>query len=214
MQKVIDIMKKRAIQLLNEGVVDRVLGWKAGEFDYDQSPAVFSSVESLDGLVYDSFSGPNLSKYLIEETKKDGKILAFLKPCDTYSFNQLIKEHRIDRSKVYVIGVECGGKVDTTTLRARGAVGITGVEDEGETVLVHTLYGDMTFNKNEVLLEKCQACKGKEHKAFDELIIVNPVKEEKNDRFADTVQKVLVMVSFPSASDVTRAETSAPLAPA
>ena len=77
MKKVLEIMKKRATQLLNEGAVNRVLGWKIGEFGYDQTPAVFNSVEQLDDLVYDSFSAPNLSKYLIEESKKEGKILVF-----------------------------------------------------------------------------------------------------------------------------------------
>ncbi|MBQ9710170.1 MAG: 4Fe-4S dicluster domain-containing protein [Clostridia bacterium] len=183
MKKVLDIMQKRAKQLLGEGLVNRVIGWKTGEFGYDQTPAVFTSAAELSSLVYDSFSAPNLSKYLIEETKKEGKALVFLKPCDTYSFNQLIKEHRIDREKVFVIGVECSGKVDINSLKSRGAVGVMGVEDNGEKVIAHTLYGDMEFAKDDVLLEKCRSCKGKQHMVFDELIIVNPVKEEKNDRF-------------------------------
>ena len=36
-------VKERAIELLSSGTVDRVLGWKAGEFFYDLTPAVFSS---------------------------------------------------------------------------------------------------------------------------------------------------------------------------
>ena len=65
MKKVLEIMQKRANQLLNEGVVNRVLGWQKGEFDYDQTPAVFHDASELSSLVYDSFSAPNLSKYLI-----------------------------------------------------------------------------------------------------------------------------------------------------
>ncbi|MCI5838153.1 MAG: 4Fe-4S dicluster domain-containing protein [Christensenellaceae bacterium] len=183
MQKVVDIMKKRALQLLEQGTVNRVLGWKNGDFTYDQTPAVFNSKEEVNELVYNDFSAANLSKYLIAETKKEGKILAFLKPCDTYSFNQLIKEHRINRENVYVIGVECQGKVDVEKVRALGAKGVTGVEVDGETVTAHTLYGDKTFTKESVLMEKCLACKGKTHMAYDELIIVNPVEDKKNDRF-------------------------------
>lgn len=183
MQSVIDIMKKRATQLLNEGAVNRVLGWAKGEFAYDQTPAVFKSVAELENLVYDNFSAPNLSKYLVEESKKEGKILVFLKPCDTYSFNQLVKEHRVVRENIFVIGIECCGKVDVNALKARGVKGITGIVDDGETVTIKTIYGDTTFNKEEVLLEKCKCCKGKEHKAFDELIIVNPVKERDSNRF-------------------------------
>ena len=93
MQKV---MEARAAELLKDGTVQRVLGWRAGEFFYDITPAVFSSVEELEnGFVYNDFCGANLSKYLIKEAKKEGKVLVFLKPCDTYSFIQLLMEHRI-----------------------------------------------------------------------------------------------------------------------
>ena len=85
------IMEERAAELLKNGTVQRVLGWKAGEFFYDITPGVFNSVEELEnGFVYNDFCAANLSKYLIKEARKEGKILVFLKPCDTYSFNQLL----------------------------------------------------------------------------------------------------------------------------
>ncbi len=192
MQQVVDIMRKRALQLLGSGTVNRVIGWKNGEFGYDQTPAVFKTEDELSALVYDSFSSPNLSKYLIEESKKEGKILAFLKPCDTYSFNQLIKEHRINRDGVYIVGIECCGMVDINKLKALGAVGVNGIADDGETITAHTLYGDKTFKKEEVLLEKCLACKGKKHVAFDELIIVNAQDDEAKPRF-DGVKEIEAM---------------------
>ena len=87
----------RAKELLADGTVSRVLGWKAGDMSYNPEPAYFNSAEELDNFVYDGFCGANLSKYMIEASKLEGKTLVFLKPCDTYSFNQLIKEHRVDR---------------------------------------------------------------------------------------------------------------------
>ena len=112
MQRVENAVLLKAKELLESGKVNRVLGWTKGEFCYDVSPCVFNSVEELKGFVYNGFCGANLSKYLINESKKEGKILVFLKPCDTYSFNQLIKEHRIKRENVYVVGIECQGKFD------------------------------------------------------------------------------------------------------
>ena len=38
-----ELIKAKAIELLENGTVDRVLGWKAGEFFYDLTPAVFTS---------------------------------------------------------------------------------------------------------------------------------------------------------------------------
>ena len=62
---------------------------------------MFTSADELnDGFVYDDFCGANLSKYLLKETAKtEEKVLVFLKPCDTYSFNQLLTEHRIRPGK-------------------------------------------------------------------------------------------------------------------
>ena len=86
-----EMIKSKLTTLLSEGTVDRVIGWKKGETFYDQSPAVFDSVEALSDFVYDDFSGANLSKFLVGECKKEGKVAVVLKPCDTFSLNQLLK---------------------------------------------------------------------------------------------------------------------------
>lgn len=136
-----ETMIARAAALLADGTVNRVLGWKKGEFVYDITPAVFTSEEELKSdFVYDDFCGNNLSKYLIKESRKEGKVLAFLKPCDTYSFNQLIKEHRILRDNVYIVGIPCDGKISTEKMKA-AAEGIVDVQVDGETLHVDTLYG-------------------------------------------------------------------------
>ena len=104
MQKITrDLLLEKASSLLKNGIVNRVLGWKSGDFDYDVTPAVFETEEELKkDFVYGDFCGANFSKYLIKETKKsEEKVLVFLKPCDTYSFNQLLTEHRFDRERVY-----------------------------------------------------------------------------------------------------------------
>ena len=168
MQKVIEA---RAAELLANGTVDRVLGWKAGDFMYDITPAVFQNAEELaDGFVYNDFCGANLSKYLIKESKKEGKVLVFLKPCDTYSFNQLVKEHRINRDNVYVVGIECYGKLDIEKIKARGIDGIIGVQINSGTVTVNTIYGEQTLNMWDAVPERCANCKSKKHVAYDELI--------------------------------------------
>ena len=114
----------RAKELLADNTVARVLGWRAGDLPYNPEAAYFETPESLDEFVYDGFCGANLSKMMIEASKLEGKTLVCLKPCDTYSFNQLIKEHRGDREKAYIIGVGCKGKLDVEKLRKMGIKGI------------------------------------------------------------------------------------------
>ena len=69
-----EMMTAKAKELLQNGTVNRVLGWQAGEFVYDITPAVFETAEELDaGFVYNDFCGNNLSKYLIKESRKEGR---------------------------------------------------------------------------------------------------------------------------------------------
>ena len=97
-------------------------------------------------------------------------MLVFLKPCDTYSFNQLIKEHRIVRENVYAVGIPCDGKTDGEALKSKGLKGITGITSDGDHFVVETLYGKETVAKKDVLPERCLNCKSKKHVAYDELI--------------------------------------------
>ena len=152
---------KRASELLSDGTADRVLGWKAGEFDYDITPAVFNSSEELEkDFVWGDFCGANFSKYLIKETQKgEGKVLVFLKPCDTYSFNQLLTEHRFDREKVYAVGIPCDGMLDVTKIKSL-ADGISSVKSEGNTVKIETLYdGTISEKRDDLLSDRCVHCK-------------------------------------------------------
>lgn len=110
-QTVTDAVLARAKELLSNGTVNRVIGWEKGLFEDDQTPRIFTSVEELDkNFIYDDNSVATVSKYLIKETKKEGKILAFLKANDTYSFNQLVKEHRVNRDNVYIVAVPSNGE--------------------------------------------------------------------------------------------------------
>lgn len=177
-----EMILERVRALMAEGVASRVLGWEAGESFYDRTPAVFSA-DQLDNLKYDSFCGSNVSKYLIAEAAKEGKIIALIKPCDSYSLNQLCTEHRVDREKVYALGVGCRGKIDVEKLRAKGIKGMISAEEDGDMLRVQTLYGEKTVPRKEVLLEKCLCCKGKEHKGVDE-VIGESEDTTSQDRFA------------------------------
>ena len=177
----------RAKELLESGEVARVVGWKKGEFIYDISPATFENAEELKDFTYNWFSGANLSKYLIAESKKAGKTAVFLKPCDTYSFNQLIKEHRINVENVYPIAIECLGKLDAEKIKAKTDGFILDVLVNDGTVTVKTPYGDKVINKEEVLLTKCSTCE-KDHVAGEEKIAVYGYQKTAKNRFAEVEQ--------------------------
>lgn len=167
-----EILISKAAKLMENGTVDRVLGWGKGEFDYDITPAVFNDANALkDNFVWGDFCGANFSKYLIKETAKgEGKVLVFLKPCDSYSFNQLLCEHRFDREKVYAVGIPCGGMLDINKIKEK-CDGILSIDEENGKISVNTLYDDkIELDRNEYLSERCVNCKSKKCVAYDELI--------------------------------------------
>ena len=165
---------QRASELLADGTVSCVLGWGAGEFGYDVTPTIFRTAEDLqNGFVFNDFCGANFAKYLVSKTQKvEGKILVFLKPCDTYSFNQLLTEHRFDREKVYAVGIPCEGMADIAKVKALVGEGIVSVETDGDAISVTTLYEDAPIRVKtvDVLAERCINCKSRKHVAYDELM--------------------------------------------
>ncbi len=164
----------KAVSLLENGTVSAVMGWEKGEFCYDVTPAVFKSADEIkEKFVWNDFCGANFSKYLVSKTDKvEGKILVFLKPCDTYSFNQLLTEHRFDREKVYAVGIPCEGMADITKIKAVTGDGIVSISSEADNVSVETLYSEDKFviASADVLAERCINCKSKKHVAYDELM--------------------------------------------
>jgi len=181
-------LKNKALELLKNGTADRILGWKAGEFFYDLTPAVFTTAEDIEkDFVYGPFCGANLSKYLIAESRKGGKVAVFLKPCDSYSFTQLLKEHRIWKDNVYVVGVQCEGMCDPEKLRIAGFDGMIGVSEDGDSLKVETLYGEKSAKRQDLLLERCKVCKSKRIVTYDELI-GEQGEEQETDRFNEVAK--------------------------
>ena len=175
MQKITrDQLIEKASELLANGTVSCVIGWGKGEFGYDVTPTIFKNADEMKvGFVYNDFCGANFAKYLVSKTQKlEGKILVFLKPCDTYSFNQLLTEHRFDREKVYAVGIPCEGMADIAKVKSIAGDGISSITSEGDDIVVTTLYGDepVKVNAKDVLLERCVNCKSKKHVAYDELL--------------------------------------------
>ena len=174
MQKISrEALISKAISMLNAGEVQAVLGWRKGEFDYDVTPSVFTDAKDLQtNFVWNDFCGANFSKYLVQKTRKiDGKILVFLKPCDTYSFNQLLTEHRFNREKVYALAIPCEGMVDVNKVKQVAGDGIVKIDFNDESLAVSTLYDEVkNIPVKDVLAERCINCKSKKHVVYDELL--------------------------------------------
>lgn len=60
-----EVLVNKASELLKNGTVDRVFGWKKGEFDYDITPALFTTAEILKKSLYGAiFAAPTFQSTL------------------------------------------------------------------------------------------------------------------------------------------------------
>lgn len=105
-------IKSRALALLADGTVARVLGWEESDVPGAWNLSVFETAAEMENFRYGEFAGANLSKLCLKFNRAEGRTLVVLKPCDTLSFSQLLKEHRLDREKFYLIGAGCKGMRD------------------------------------------------------------------------------------------------------
>ena len=140
---------ERAKALLAEGKVRSVIGWRKGLFEDDITPSVFKDAEDLEkNFVFNKYCRANLSKYLVKYTREieikksttrtnnamakqrdpnaqdapipEEKVLVFLKPGDSHSFTQLLKENRIARDDVYAVGIPCSCTLDENVKQGEG----------------------------------------------------------------------------------------------
>lgn len=189
-EKITTLMREKAKQLLSEQQVAMVLAWKTGEFFHDNSPYMFTQIEQLDELVFNNFCASTLSKYLIDSKKNGKKVAIFLKPCDSYNFNQLLKENRIKRELIYAVYTPCVGMLDLNKLKAAGIKQIKSIENQADGMLViATNRGQVELNKEEFLLEKCLACRiDCAQVDFDDTLGEFPKPTRTYDRFAKVAE--------------------------
>lgn len=109
-------IRERALALLADGTVARALGWAEADVPGGWNLAAFETAAEMENFRYGECAGANLSKLCLKFNRAEGKTLAVLKPCDALSFNRLLKEHRLDREKFYLIGAGCKGMRDENGL--------------------------------------------------------------------------------------------------
>lgn len=92
--------------LLQDKIVDYIIGYAEGSIPYTTTPVFINNVQELDKLVWNEFCAMNLVS-LIPKLKPKGKIGLILKPCDIRSLIVLLNENQLKRDDVVIIGVPC-----------------------------------------------------------------------------------------------------------
>ena len=147
-----------------------------------------------------AFAARILSKYDDSERPNwMGRLLVCLKPCDTYSFNQLLKEHRdrpgkslyhrsrLQRESLILKKSDPWESAESETLTGSFARGQRQIRYRFET----SVREKRLAHYADAMLGRCHVCKGKEHQIYDERI--GESKDTKDqERFAE-VERIEAM---------------------
>jgi len=149
-------------KLFEDGSISHFIGYETGSDSLQVTPCFLKSGQAASRLVWNPLCANNLSKYLLDFKKVDGKVGIMVKGCDSRSVVELLKENQIERDKVFIVGVPCGGIVDTEKLLAVLGISpgeVVAVEDDGDVFLVTIKEGTRRVKKEQVLRGECLVCK-------------------------------------------------------
>ncbi|PIE61108.1 MAG: 4Fe-4S ferredoxin [Desulfobacterales bacterium] len=167
METCIQKIREIARDLLENGEVEKVIGFAEGTIPMATHPIAITTVEDVDKLTFTSTCGLNLANYASKEKGK--KIAVVAKGCDSRNLITHIVENQVDRENLYVIGVPCHGMVDKFKVAAAIEGEISGFEEEGDTIKVTSTYQTLTVAKADILKDNCKYCTHKNPALYDVL---------------------------------------------
>lgn len=185
-EEILDRLKDEVRRLFEEETVRMFIGYERDNITTFPRPSFLFGVEDVDGLIWDPLCAKGLSRYLLEERAEEGKVGVVVRACDARGIQRLLTDYRIQRDRVYIIGVPCRGAADKDKLAAAGVTRVERISDQGKSYLVVTP-DDQTYelSKGEVNLDKCRTCTQQTPGIYDLLIgepITRPPIEERTYR--------------------------------
>jgi len=111
-QAVTEAIRKEAVKILKEETVVGVVGYLPGRRKGAASPALVTTVEEAERLIFSPACVNNLSVYLTKAKKgvlKQGKVGIVAKGCDMRALAGLVTESQLQRDDLFIIGVVCAG---------------------------------------------------------------------------------------------------------
>jgi len=160
-------------KLFEDGSIGHFIGYETGSDSLHVTPCFLKSGQAASRLVWNPLCANNLSKYLLDFKKVEGKVGIMVKGCDSRSVVELLKENQIDRDKVFIVGIPCGGIVDTEKLLAVLGISpgeVVAVDDDGDAFLITIREGTRRVQKEQVLRGECLACRYPTSVIYDVLL--------------------------------------------
>jgi formate dehydrogenase (coenzyme F420) beta subunit len=122
-QAVTGTIRREAVKLLNEETVVAVVGYLPGRRKNTATPALVTTADEANKLIFSPACVNNLSVYLTKAKKdvlKKGPVAVVAKGCDMRALAGLMGESQIKREDLFIIGVACAGVFGSGCERGNG----------------------------------------------------------------------------------------------
>lgn len=162
-------IREAARKALDAGEVSVVIGWGAGSVPFKTTPVFVRTANEVDKLVWNPACVNNLAVYL-PRMARDGRVAIVAKPCDIRSMVGLFQEKQVERERVHIIGLGCGGVVDAFNLESEDfrPQDVQELEWDNARLKVVTRSGSYTVERSDCLREMCKVCDKREPAIYDE----------------------------------------------
>jgi ferredoxin len=175
-------IREEAARLLFEGKVDVVIGFELGSLPLRSTPCFVRDASDAGRLVWNSFCGNNLSRYIHRCEKRIGLVA---KGCDTRAIIELIKEKQVQRENLVIIGVPCRGMVDAGLVRKLfGGGEILSHEEAKDGLLVTGALRTLLIPWEECLHQGCRVCM-RRNPVIHDVLAGGPLQELPADSYRD-----------------------------
>lgn len=115
-QAVTEAIRTQAVKLLTEETVVAVVGYYPGRRTGTAVPALATSPEQAEKLIFSPACVNNLSLFLTKAKKgvlKKGRVAIIAKGCDMRALAGLMGESQVKREDIFIIGIACAGVFGT-----------------------------------------------------------------------------------------------------
>jgi len=100
----------RAKELIGQGTVSCIIGYSGNDSNNRLHPFIAKNTGDAQKLTFNHYALNNLAAFLpIIMESFSGRVGIFAKGCDVAQIYDTIKEYKLNREDVYIIGVECHG---------------------------------------------------------------------------------------------------------
>lgn len=163
-------LQLEAKTLFEKGKVDSIVGFVAGDSEFNTSVSILKSINDIGQLVINSFITGNTSSCL---TKLMGRVGVVTKGCDYRSIITLIKERKVFRGNLFILGVLCPGLIDLSKIEQiidKKRREFENIIDEGNEVLIVTGGKTRKLPRISVLYNNCLGCENPKPDEYDAIL--------------------------------------------